>query len=114
MDPPRQAAGDRGEHGLSFDVIYTDYFDRVYRYMRYRVDDPVAAEDLTATTFERVLTVLPRCHPRPAIKLLYSRKPLRWAAHGGQSGHFRQSGWRSMRWYGLAGWGCWPSPACAQ
>ena len=39
----------------AFGAIYDHYFPRVYNYVRYRVGDAQAADDLTAQVFERVL-----------------------------------------------------------
>ncbi len=40
----------------AFAAIYDHYYPRVYTYVRYRVSEAEAAEDLTAQIFERVLT----------------------------------------------------------
>ncbi|KAA3658983.1 MAG: RNA polymerase subunit sigma-24 [Chloroflexi bacterium] len=42
----------------AFVAIYDQYFSRVYNYVRYRVGDAAAADDLTAQIFERTLTNL--------------------------------------------------------
>jgi RNA polymerase sigma-70 factor (ECF subfamily) len=42
----------------AFAAIYDFYFARIYNYARYRVLDPVAADDLTSEIFETVLTKL--------------------------------------------------------
>jgi RNA polymerase sigma-70 factor (ECF subfamily) len=42
----------------AFAAVYDYYFARIYNYTRYRVIDPVAADDLTSEVFERVLTKL--------------------------------------------------------
>ena len=41
------------ESGLDFAELFQHYYPRVYNYLRYRVDSPEAAEDLTSVTFER-------------------------------------------------------------
>ena len=38
-----------------FVQLYDEYFERVYRYARYRLEDHALAEDMTALTFERAL-----------------------------------------------------------
>ena len=40
----------------AFASVYEHYFQRVYKYMRYRVGDMTEAEELTSRVFERVLT----------------------------------------------------------
>src|SRR5665811_70390 len=47
-----RAAGDAG----TFIVLYDTYFKRIYNYIRYRVNDPHTADDLTAHVFETLLT----------------------------------------------------------
>lgn len=47
----------------AFAAIYDHYFPRVYNYARYRVGDAVAADDITAQTFERALTGINRYRP---------------------------------------------------
>lgn len=43
-----------------FTALYDRYNEAVFNYMRYRCDDPAAAEDLTDLVFERVLKALSR------------------------------------------------------
>jgi RNA polymerase sigma factor (sigma-70 family) len=38
---------------LDFAKLFRDHYPRIYRYVRYRVNDDVVAEDLTAEVFER-------------------------------------------------------------
>ena len=38
---------------LDWDALYTDHVGRVYNFFRYRVEDTVTAEDLTAAAFEK-------------------------------------------------------------
>jgi RNA polymerase sigma-70 factor (ECF subfamily) len=38
---------------LDFAELFQHYYPRVYNYLRYRVDSPESAEDLTSVTFER-------------------------------------------------------------
>ena len=47
----------------AFAEVYDHYFARIYNYARYRVIDPVAADDLTSEVFERVLTKLHTYRP---------------------------------------------------
>jgi len=44
----------------AFAAIYGHYFPRVYNYVRYRVGAAVAADDITAQTFERALVGIGR------------------------------------------------------
>ena len=44
------------EEPSAFAVIYEHYFSRVYNYIRYRIKDPDITDDLTADTFEAILT----------------------------------------------------------
>jgi RNA polymerase sigma-70 factor (ECF subfamily) len=50
----------------AFAAIYGHYFPRVYNYVRYRVGDAVAADDITAQTFERALVGIGRYRPERA------------------------------------------------
>lgn len=50
----------------AFAAIYDHYFPRVYTYVRYRVSDAAAADDVTARIFERVLHTLGRYRPERA------------------------------------------------
>lgn len=50
-----QVLGDERERLIPFDVLYDTYFDRVNRYLRYRVPGIWDADDLTATVFTRAL-----------------------------------------------------------
>jgi RNA polymerase sigma-70 factor (ECF subfamily) len=43
----------------AFAAVYDHFFRRVYNYVRYRVGEPEAAEDVTAQVFERALRHLP-------------------------------------------------------
>src|SRR5689334_10282030 len=38
---------------LDFAKLFREHYPRIYRYVRYRVNDDVVAEDLTAEVFER-------------------------------------------------------------
>jgi RNA polymerase sigma-70 factor, ECF subfamily len=44
----------------AFAALYDLYFPRVYNYARYRVQDPMLADDITAQAFERALSALSR------------------------------------------------------
>jgi RNA polymerase sigma-70 factor (ECF subfamily) len=50
----------------AFAAIYDHYFPRVYNYVRYRVGDVEAADDLTAQVFERTLVNIGRYRPERA------------------------------------------------
>lgn len=49
-----------------FTGIYNRYFTRVYNYVRYRVDDAGAVEDLTSEIFEKVFAGLKYYRPEKA------------------------------------------------
>lgn len=50
-----QALSSERERIVPFDVLYDTFFDRVNRYLRYRVHSIWDADDLTATVFTRAL-----------------------------------------------------------
>ncbi|MDY6876213.1 MAG: sigma-70 family RNA polymerase sigma factor [Chloroflexota bacterium] len=50
----------------AFAAIYDHYFPRVYNYVRYRVQDAEAADDVTAQVFERALVNIGRFSPERA------------------------------------------------
>ncbi|MCG2770213.1 MAG: sigma-70 family RNA polymerase sigma factor [Anaerolineae bacterium] len=50
----------------AFAAVYDHYFPRVYNYVRYRVNDPATADDLTAQVFERVLARIRGYNPERA------------------------------------------------
>ena len=52
---------ERAVHGdaEAFGLLYREHLPRVYRFVRYRVNDPVEAEDLTETVFLKVWEALP-------------------------------------------------------
>ena len=50
----------------AFTALYDRYFAAVYNYIRYRVDETAAVEDLTAQVFERALTSIGRYAPDQA------------------------------------------------
>ncbi len=50
-------------------TIYEQYVDAVYRFIRWRVDDPALAEDLTADVFIKLLSALQSPHaPRQSLR----------------------------------------------
>jgi RNA polymerase sigma factor (sigma-70 family) len=44
-----------GVQGLDFEALFVLYYPKLYRYVRYRVDNLQEAEDLTSLAFERAL-----------------------------------------------------------
>ncbi|MHB8156668.1 MAG: RNA polymerase sigma factor [Desulfocucumaceae bacterium] len=50
-----QPLHDEGIRKISFEALYDTYFDRVNRYLRYRVASVWDADDLTASVFTRAL-----------------------------------------------------------
>lgn len=64
----RAKAGD----AQAFGALYDRYFERVYRYVYYRVRNEEEAEDVTSDVFFRALRALPRYEPRqPFLAWLY-------------------------------------------
>ncbi len=56
----------------AFGTLYDRYFDRVYRYVYYRVREEAEAEDVTSEVFFRALRAMPRYEPRqPFLAWLY-------------------------------------------
>ena len=49
---------------LDFASLFREHYPRIYRYVRYRVDDDVVAEDLTAEIFERAYRSLETYNPK--------------------------------------------------
>jgi RNA polymerase sigma-70 factor, ECF subfamily len=49
---------------VAFERLYSLYFDRVYRYVRLRLDNPADAEDVTATVFYRAWSRIDRFSPK--------------------------------------------------
>lgn len=76
---PVQAAEDatlarRAKNGetQAFAGLYDRYFERVYRYVYYRVREEAEAEDVTSEVFFRALRAMPRYEPRqPFLAWLY-------------------------------------------
>src|SRR2546426_3965985 len=64
----RAKAGD----AQAFGALYDRYFERVYRYVYYRVREEAEAEDVTSEVFFRALRAMPRYEPRqPFLAWLY-------------------------------------------
>ncbi|HEX2980814.1 MAG TPA: sigma-70 family RNA polymerase sigma factor [Anaerolineaceae bacterium] len=61
-NPDEKRLLDRAVHGdkEAFGDLYEMYMEQVYRYIYYRVNDPVEAEDLTSTVFLRAWESLPQ------------------------------------------------------
>lgn len=56
----------------AFAALYDRYFERVYRYVYYRVRQEAEAEDVTSEVFFRALRAMPRYEPRqPFLAWLY-------------------------------------------
>jgi RNA polymerase sigma-70 factor (ECF subfamily) len=59
--------------GEAFALLYEAYFDRVYRFIFFRVTDVQIAEDLTSQVFLKAWENLNRYHPRgPFLAWLYA------------------------------------------
>jgi RNA polymerase sigma-70 factor (ECF subfamily) len=57
----RQEQQDTMELNLrNFEDFYNEYFPKIYNYVRYRVNNPDEADDLTSKIFERALTNIQR------------------------------------------------------
>jgi RNA polymerase sigma-70 factor, ECF subfamily len=53
----------------SIGVIYDQYFSEVYRYVRYRIDDDILAEDIASDVFVRLLEAAQKNQgPRSSLK----------------------------------------------
>jgi len=52
------APAEKDLEARQFVQLYDEYFERVYRYARYRLENHISAEDMTALTFERALKYL--------------------------------------------------------
>jgi RNA polymerase sigma-70 factor (ECF subfamily) len=55
----------------AFADLYDAQFDRLYRYLRFRLDDPALAEDLVAEVFVRAWTKLERLTDDRAVAWLF-------------------------------------------
>ena len=49
---------------VAFEQLYSLHFDRVFRYVRLRLDNPSDAEDVTATVFYRAWSRIDRFSPK--------------------------------------------------
>lgn len=72
----------------AFATLYRSHVDRIYRYILYRVDNNIIAEDLTADVFVHALEGLSRyeCSSSPWIAWLYS------IANARVIDHYRRNG----------------------
>ena len=77
----RAQAGD----GDAFARLYEQTFERIYRYILFRVNDEFIAEDLTAEVFLRVWTHLPRYRPEHSTILVW----IYTIAHNAVIDHYR-------------------------
>ncbi|MEK7326414.1 MAG: sigma-70 family RNA polymerase sigma factor [Chloroflexota bacterium] len=79
----------------AFAAIYDHYFSRVYNYVRYRLADAQAADDVTAQIFERTLANIGRYQPErvPFAAWLFA------IARNTVSDHLRAE--RRRRWLSL-------------
>ncbi len=63
----------RSGNGEAFSQLYEAYFDRVYRFIFFRIADEQVAEDLTSHVFMKAWENLHRYHPRgPFLAWLYA------------------------------------------
>src|SRR3989442_14292050 len=67
----RAKAGD----AQAFGALYDRYFERVYRYVYYRVREDAEAEDVTSEGFFRGLAAMPRYEPRQPFSPWPYRSP---------------------------------------
>lgn len=96
VSPGKQLLVDRAlARPAAFADLYDQYAPRVYTYIRYRVDDMQAADDLTAQTFEQALLGLGsyRAEQAPFCAWLFG------IAHNVVSRHYRAQ--RRHRWLPL-------------
>ncbi|MHB8626569.1 MAG: RNA polymerase sigma factor [Aggregatilineales bacterium] len=84
-------AAQRGDQ-QAFATLYRSHVDKIYRYILYRVESGVTAEDLTADVFMRALEGLARyeCGPSPWIAWLYSIANARVIDHYRRNGRVSQ------------------------
>lgn len=82
----------------AFAGLYDAFFDRVYSYLRYRLDDAATADDLTALTFERALARLDSYRPQraPFAAWLFA------IARNALADHLRAQ--RRHPWFSFDGW----------
>ena len=76
----------------AFATLYRSHVDRIYRYIFYRVDTAIIAEDLTADVFIHALEGLSRyeCSSSPWIAWLYSIANARVVDHYRRNGRITQ------------------------
>lgn len=79
----------------AFAALYDHYFSRVYNYVRYRLADAQAADDVTAQIFERMLANIGHYQPEraPFAAWLFA------IARNAVSDHLRAA--RRRRWFSL-------------
>ena len=59
----------RRGHRPAIERIYDSFFEPIYQFIRWRVDDPAVAEDLTSDVFVKFLTALQGPHaPRDSLR----------------------------------------------
>jgi RNA polymerase sigma factor (sigma-70 family) len=63
-----QARATPAERERAFATLYESQFDRIFGYLRYRVDDPSVAEELAAETFSRAWAKL--ADPTPSDRAI--------------------------------------------
>jgi len=67
---------------LDFALLFREHYPRVYRYVRYRVDDDLIAEDLTSEIFERAYRYKNSFHPeRGAFSTWIGRIAQNWVSN---------------------------------
>jgi len=76
----------------AFATLYKNHVDRIYRYILYRVDNNLIAEDLTADVFMHALEGLSRyeCSSSPWMAWLYSIANARVIDHYRRNGRIAQ------------------------
>lgn len=76
----------------SFAALYEIYFSRIYNYVRYRVRNPEATDDITSSIFEKVLKNIRLFNPEQGIFTAW----LFAIAHNVVSDYFRN--WEKNQW----------------
>src|SRR5262249_48354542 len=75
---------------LDFAELFKTHYPRVYRYVRYRIDDDQTAEDLTAEIFERAYRSRHTYEPtRSAFSTWIGRIAQNWVTNYLKSHHYR-------------------------
>lgn len=92
-DPSDAASGRKGETGLvraacsgdlsAIEALYRAHYDAIYRYLMFRVESPLVAEDLTSQVFMGMCQRLPhyRDEGKPFIAWLYGIAKKQLAFH---------------------------------